>query len=342
MRHAILGCVVAALAVGSRTAVLPAASVAEPTFAELVRESAVIFVGRVSGVQPIPADAAGRRLIFTDVSFTVTSTLKGSDDATRVLRFLGGTLGADALIVPGMPRFAVGDRTLAITLIHWRGTSILESDVLFNRGRSFNSYRGPARSDVHDFRRVAAHEFGHVLGLDHPDDDGQTVVALMNSTIRIGSAIEAPQADDVNGLRPLYGSASAPPAPTPIVIAFPPRDQTLDFRHQLEVTYRDGLRRTPSRGRRHDCLARRSRAPSTRLACPVAVASGEVVRHPSHEGHRARSFESGRGPLTAGAGTTSAPLNDGEKSARREKNPLARLSIPNSAGANCRVLRAPR
>lgn len=106
---------------------------------------------------------------------------------------------------------AFGDRTLAITALWERGTAITDADVLFNTAKSFNSYRGALRSNgVHDFRRVAAHEFGHVLGLDHPDEAGQIVGALMNS---VESNIEVPQSDDISGVAALYGATTPPPRP---------------------------------------------------------------------------------------------------------------------------------
>ena len=65
---------------------------------------------------------------------------------------------------------------------------------------------------LQDFQRVALHEFGHVLGLDHPDQFGQNVVAIMNSTI---SNTYSLQQDDINGAYDLYlgtvsGASTAP------------------------------------------------------------------------------------------------------------------------------------
>jgi hypothetical protein len=141
-----------------------------------------------------------------------------------------------------------GGSTLAVA-ISWRsGARIVESDVIFNSGKSFDSYRGGLRRAV-DFRRVAVHEFGHVLGLGHPDEEGQSHVAIMNSII---SNVELPQSDDLAGARSLYGeTTSSGPAPAPTGPAlpagdFPPRNESLDFRQRLESKYRDGLRRGPT------------------------------------------------------------------------------------------------
>ena len=66
---------------------------------------------------------------------------------------------------------AFGSRVLAVTLSSRsgvRGVRITESDVIFNTGVSWDAYRGGTRARV-DIRRVAMHEFGHVIGLDHPE-----------------------------------------------------------------------------------------------------------------------------------------------------------------------------
>ncbi len=111
---------------------------------------------------------------------------------------------------------AFGENTLAVAQNWFRPTGeILDSDVFFNTTYSWSTYAGPHRSDVIDLHRVALHEFGHVLGLDHPDDHGQSVNAIMNSkaddTIRL-------QADDIAGIRAIYGtdgSGGGDPPPPP-------------------------------------------------------------------------------------------------------------------------------
>ena len=56
---------------------------------------------------------------------------------------------------------------------------------------------------------LLVHEFGHVLGLGHPDQAGQQVTAIMNSDIGF---IRELQPDDIAGARALYGGESEPEA----------------------------------------------------------------------------------------------------------------------------------
>jgi hypothetical protein len=81
-----------------------------------------------------------------------------------------------------------------------------ETDTVFNNAFSWNSYRGVFNPNLIDFRRVAIHEFGHSLGLDHPDANGQHVTAIMNS--HVGN-IDTVQADDIAGVTDLYGTGPA-------------------------------------------------------------------------------------------------------------------------------------
>ncbi len=92
--------------------------------------------------------------------------------------------------------------------VSWRQNGVnSEGDVLFDENRDWNSYRGPLRRSnaggaILDIRRVALHEFGHMLGLGHPDEAGENVKAVMNSRV---SDLETLQDDDIIGAQSLYG-----------------------------------------------------------------------------------------------------------------------------------------
>ncbi|HJT81190.1 MAG TPA: matrixin family metalloprotease [Chthoniobacterales bacterium] len=114
-----------------------------------------------------------------------------------------------------------GSNTLAITGYSYSGGSMTEANVLVNNRISWDSYRGALRfSGGWDLRRVLIHEFGHALGLDHPDQAGQRVSAVMNSII---SNIDTAVTDDINGIQALYGvnSGGSTPTPTPTPAATP-------------------------------------------------------------------------------------------------------------------------
>lgn len=85
-------------------------SIIAPTFLELVAESADIVRGEVVSVEPFRTTSAnGTPIIKTRVTWRVTSSLKGAENETFTLEFLGGRIGAESLSVSGMPEFTVGD-----------------------------------------------------------------------------------------------------------------------------------------------------------------------------------------------------------------------------------------
>ena len=104
---------------------------------------------------------------------------------------------------------AFGTSTLAVTTGWSAGHRRTESDIIFNTAISWDSYRLQLQSAI-DLRRVAIHELGHVLGLDHPDlaNPVQDNSAIMNSTV---SGIDTLQPDDILGAQRLYGKKSGFP-----------------------------------------------------------------------------------------------------------------------------------
>lgn len=132
-----------------------------------------------------------------------------------------------------------GSNTLAITGYSYSGNRMTEANVLFNNRLSWDSYRGALRfSGGWDLRRVMIHEMGHALGLDHPDQNGQRVNAVMNSIV---SNIDTAVTDDINGIQAIYGvrtgggstptpTPAATPTPTPTPTSTPVATPTPTFR----------------------------------------------------------------------------------------------------------------
>jgi hypothetical protein len=104
-----------------------------------------------------------------------------------------------------------GSGTLAVTYYRYSGSSMYEADTLFNKAKTWDSYRGALRfgSDgivIAEIQRVALHELGHAIGLDHPDGAGQHVDAVMNAKISDRYTLAT---DDINGGHALYGAPSS-------------------------------------------------------------------------------------------------------------------------------------
>lgn len=100
----------------------------------------------------------------------------------------------------------LSDSTLAVTVYFTENNilgsaDIVEADIVFNANLEFDVYDGPLRftrdSTVFDFRRIALHELGHVLGLSHDN----SYAAIMNT--HIGEVFSL-QPDDIKGVNSLY------------------------------------------------------------------------------------------------------------------------------------------
>ena len=102
-----------------------------------------------------------------------------------------------------------GSSTLAVTGTWTQGSTAIQSGIVFNSKWSWAVYDGPwstgANAGKTDFQRVAVHELGHVLGLEHED----SVPSIMTTAVGPGNTLAVPQADDITGVNGLYGSGTS-------------------------------------------------------------------------------------------------------------------------------------
>ena len=97
---------------------------------------------------------------------------------------------------------------------------VTRATVLLNPALCWDAYAGPVRStlcqgqweSLVDIQRVLLHELGHVAGLEHPDDGGQVVRAIMNHNV---SDLDELTPDDEAGLHLLYPAGAPAPSGAP-------------------------------------------------------------------------------------------------------------------------------
>jgi len=100
-----------------------------------------------------------------------------------------------------------GESTLAVTLSAGScqnpqctgGFLITDADIVFNSAEVWDVYSGSLRFDgTSEFERVALHELGHALGLNHSSANSAIMRAFVSDT-------DSLQSDDIAGIASIYG-----------------------------------------------------------------------------------------------------------------------------------------
>ena len=104
-----------------------------------------------------------------------------------------------------------GARTLAVAVRRYEvqelgPPAIVEADIVVNAAQEFNIFDGPLIqfgqiNNGLDFKRVALHELGHVIGLDHEEEKPAIMAPEISDLFTL-------QEDDIDGVNTLYGGLS--------------------------------------------------------------------------------------------------------------------------------------
>lgn len=158
-----------------------------------------------NSIATLVMDTWNTRLTRSKFTYTVSNSTAGGTNGDRTTQvFFANTIYGRAW----------GSNVLAVTLYDNENTArVVEADLIVNKNFLWDSYRGSLVGTAEDLRRVLLHEFGHVLGLDHPDQARpvQNVNAIMNSVI---SDTDALTPDDIAGVTYLYNTSFTRPTIT--------------------------------------------------------------------------------------------------------------------------------
>jgi hypothetical protein len=139
---------------GVLAALAQATTVIPPDFQQLVDQSDYIVRAVVKSVTSEMRSDGPNRHIITKVDLNVTEVISGTPPQPLVLEMLGGTVGAEAMVVEGAPQFKVGDED--ILFVHGNGQQ-------FNPLVALMHGRYPIKRDAATGREYMARSNGAAL-----------------------------------------------------------------------------------------------------------------------------------------------------------------------------------
>ncbi len=147
------------------------------------------------------------------------------------LAYAGTTSGSSLTMNGKNEVFFRDDSSGYIAEAYWRydGTGhLVDADIMYHENSKFYAGNAGCPGDGYYIENTGAHEFGHVLGLGHSSVD---VATMWSSSYACEMTRETLDADDVAGLKSLYGGSSTttltpPTAPSGLTAAASAADPT--------------------------------------------------------------------------------------------------------------------
>src|SRR3954447_5306312 len=139
---------------------------------------------------------------------TVTDC-SGLKDTTKFTTTYDGTTGKKAGVNDGvntvdkadLSKSPCGSTAIACTWVWWVGDSYVESDTRFGTDEKWSN---KGADGAYDYQGIAAHEFGHAIGLSDLDDSGKLTMHFQGTLGYTGQRTLG--RGDILGARALYGS----------------------------------------------------------------------------------------------------------------------------------------